>query len=536
MAAVAGWEMSRWWRARSPWPGLPALYTGDVHADDVTDLIGTHVNELLGSMASTQRARSYLAWHNYQLAAELHRRLVGDRGEHDFLVVDGLADCAARIAVALAITQHAAEQVILQAVALRDRLPQVAQRLQQGRISPERVISVIARTDLIDGADCAAEVDAQIAAELDLHDGPWSAERLRDMVDRIVYRHDPDAVRERRRRALDARDSWVQPKTDGIAQVSTSMSAENARISQANIRALAESACSADPRTIGQRRSDAAFALMSQTRFECLCGDESCPAEIPEPGVVAAQTKIVIHVVAEEKTVTGEADSAGFVAGHGVISGDHVRDLAARPDAVIKPLVPPDTPQNPDGTYTLSAHQPADPYRPSAALDTYIRVRDGHSVIPGNATSSFDGDVDHVVEYDHADPAAGGQTCPENLNVKDRFFHILKTFGSWVDDQYRDRRGRLRQEFITPEGLVIPGEPENLEVLFPGLRRIRFTSADTPQQRRGSPGAPPPDPRPPSRRRTRLAAKYARREQERERNRRRREREERERDSRDDVD
>ncbi|WP_262365636.1 13E12 repeat family protein [Gordonia sp. OPL2] len=529
MSAVAGWEMSRWWRARSPWPDLPAFYTGDVHADDVTDLIGTHVNELVGSMASTQRARSYLAWHNYQLAAELHRRLVGDRDVHDVLLVDGFADCAARVSVALAITQHAAEQVIVQAVALRDRLPQVSERLREGRISPERVIAVIARTDLIDGADCAAEVDAQIAAELDVHDGPWSAERLRDMVDRIVYRHDPDAVRERRRRALDGRDAWVEAKADGVAKVAATMSAENARISRDSIVALAVTACGEDPRTIAQRRSDAAFALMSHTRFECLCGRDDCPAEIAEPGSGAA-SRIVIHVVADENTIAGQADNAGFVAGHGVISGEHVRDLAARPDAVVTPIVPPGTPRNPDGTWTVPAHQPADPYRPSAALDTYIRVRDGHSVVPGNATSAFVGDVDHVVEYHHADPSAGGQTVPENLNVKDRFFHILKTFGSWVDDQYRDRRGRLRQEFITPEGLVIPGDPDNLEVLFPGLRRIRFA----PPPRAAGAADPraddlaPDDQAPPTRPRSRLAAKYARRQQERERNRRRREQNERE--------
>ncbi len=210
-----------------------------------------------------------------------------------------------------------------------------------------------------------------------------------------------------------------------------------------------------------------------------------------------------------------------------------MRDLAARPDAVIKPIVPPGTPQNPDGTWTLPAHQRSDPYRPSAALDTYVRVRDGHSVVPGNPTSAFLGDIDHVWEYNHVDPAAGGPTMPDNLNVKDRFFHILKTFGSWVDDQYRDRRGRLRQEFITPEGLIIAGEPENLELLFPGLRRIRFAPPQPPPPPAGTPGPTPDDPAPddptpPTRHRTRLAAKHARRQQERERNRRRREQEERE--------
>ncbi|NED64513.1 HNH endonuclease, partial [Streptomyces sp. SID10244] len=91
-------------------------------------------------------------------------------------------------------------------------------------------------------------------------------------------------------------------------------------------------------------------------------------------------------------------------------------------------------------------------------------------------TSAFDCDLDHVAEYNHTDPAVGGQTTSVNLNAKCRPGHLLKTFGDWVDDQYRDQHGRLVTEFITPEGLVIPGEAETNEDLFPGLRRIRYES------------------------------------------------------------
>ncbi|WAC56675.1 DUF222 domain-containing protein [Gordonia sp. SL306] len=512
------WSLSSWWGVASPWPDLAPLFTGDVGADEIPD---ADTNDLVGSFVALQRGQSFLAWQRYRTAAELHSRIVGNTPDpHALFLKDGFADCAARIAVALSITQQAAEKVINQALALRDRLPLIAERLRDGRISAELVATIISRTDLIDGHDHATLIDGEIAAALDLHQGAWSRERLQDMVDRIVFRHDPDAVREQRRRALDARGMWVHAGKDGTATLTATMAAENARIAAAAVKALAAAVCECDGRTRQQRASDAMFALLSGTPFECQCGTSQCGAQIPEPATIPpVDSTVVIHVVCDEATLNGTADHAGYVAGHGVVSDEHVRDLAARPDAVIKRLVPPGTPQNPDGSFTLPAHLTSDPYRPSAALDTFVRIRDGYSVIPGNTTSSFDADVDHVAEYDHHFPAFGGQTTPDNLNAKDRFGHLLKTFGNWVDDQYRDHTGRLRTELTTPEGLIISGVPEHLDILFPGLRRIRFTA---PSQ------APPlstpgPQPSPPTRSQSRVAAKHARRQQERERNRKRRE-------------
>ncbi|MGV9710826.1 DUF222 domain-containing protein [Gordonia sp. NPDC003424] len=514
-------SLADWWREASPWPDLSPRFTGFVDAED---LDAAEVNDLVGGFVSTTRGRSFLAWQDYRCAAELHHRLVGaEPREDDLFQVDGVADCAARIAIALAISQNAAEKLLHEALALRDRLPLVAQRLRNGRISAERIGKIIARTDLIDGTDCAALVDAEIAAELDAHRGGWSAHRLQLMVDRIVFRHDPQAVREARRRAKNARRFWTKPTADGMAQVAATMSAEDAQIAAAAVTALATSVCGQDPRTTGQRESDASFALLTGNPFECLCGLEECTAQIPEPGTTTPpSTAVVIHVVADASTVAGTAEHAGFLAGHGVIGDEQVRDLVARPDAVLRPLVPTGTPMNPDGSYTLLAHSAANPYRPSTALDTFVRVRDGFSVIPGDGTSAFDADLDHVAEFDHIDPAVGGQTTAENINAKGRLGHLLKTFGLWVDDQMPGPTGATVTEFTTPEGLIIPGEPETLENLLPGLRRIRFKTPPAPDDPQDH-GAPPQDSTPPARTQSRVASKHARRRHERERNRRRRE-------------
>jgi hypothetical protein len=134
-------------------------------------------------------------------------------------------------------------------------------------------------------------------------------------------------------------------------------------------------------------------------------------------------------------------------------------------------------------------------------------------VIPACRGNAFDGDCDHVHEYDHEHPDLGGQTTPDGLNAKCRGHHLQKTHSRWLDDQYRDENGRLVTIFTTPEGLNIPGPAETLEDFFGGLRRYRF--ADPP--------AAPPTPREPgvisTSKRDRLAAKYERRRRERERNR-----------------
>ena len=215
---------------------------------------------------------------------------------------------------------------------------------------------------------------------------------------------------------------------------------------------------------------------------------------------------------------SSEAVPVGFMDGYGIISAEHVRDIAARPDTATHRVVPTNTPENADGTYTLPTHG-TDPYRPSTALDEAVRCRDGYCADPGCAHSAWTADNDHVTEYDHHNPEAGGPTSYENLNTKCRYGHIQKTFGDWVDDQYRDpATGRLVTEYITPEGFVIPGDAETFEDTFPGLRRLRFTpptTGDPPPRRIKPPEANP-------RHRTRAANKHARRRAERHRNRQRR--------------
>ncbi|GAB2666337.1 HNH endonuclease signature motif containing protein [Gordonia jinhuaensis] len=524
-----------------------------------------------------RRASALMDWHRLRAMAEVFERLVAPYAGEDRRVYDAHTRAANEIAMMLGRSQAGVETELMDAAHLFAGLPQVAQCLHDGVITGGHIRTIIARTALVGGQEYAPVVDAELAEAL-RRQGSWSLQRLRDMCDRIVFRHDPAAVRERRKASEEGRRVWAENATDGTAVLHASMTAENVRIAAARVDALASSVCDGDPRRDGARRSDAVFALLSGELFECQCdrGDQ-CDATIPAPAMVqAAEAQVIIHVITEAATledpepepepeatepavgaadaeptlfegsdtgtapentgpaepVAAEPDSAeepepkpttepttkraysarhsgvGFMDGYGVISGDYVRELAQRTGAVIRPINPAGKPLRP--------HLPSDPYRPSIAMNLFIRIRDGYCTVPGCDKPAFAGDLDHVHEYDHDNPAAGGQTTAAGLATKCRMHHQMKTDGVFLDDQYIDATGKARQVFYTQNGATIHGYAESGDDLFPTLRDITFTNPEPP------PKHPPPQPNTadsPTRRRPRLADTHARRRQERERNR-----------------
>ncbi|MCZ4538521.1 HNH endonuclease, partial [Gordonia terrae] len=66
-------------------------------------------------------------------------------------------------------------------------------------------------------------LDESIADLLRSRSGSWSTSGLRDMIDRLVFGHDADAVRERRREALDKRGVWTENHGDGTGEITAVM-------------------------------------------------------------------------------------------------------------------------------------------------------------------------------------------------------------------------------------------------------------------------------------------------------------------------
>ncbi|MBY6366120.1 HNH endonuclease signature motif containing protein [Rhodococcoides corynebacterioides] len=645
-----------------PWAALDHAALG---LPATTDLPAA---EALDALVHATAGVSYLEWFKYQLAAVMHTELVMPFEDEDCREFDAFTRCAASIATTLSITQWAASTLLTDAVALRDRLPKVAVCLRDGVVTPHHIRTIVSRTELIEGQCYAALVDADIAAAL-RRPGTWSKKRVETMVDTMVHRRNPDAVRELRARVQRKRSFSVETGRDGMASVTDTRSAEDTALAAAAVQRLAGQVCPKDTRSTAARASDAHYALVTQTEFGCDCDRPITDCRYKNVDVsafAATAPRIVIHVVTDTTTLTGpvpapenervcrspqhlprsnadtsptprpeadtdadtdasteptasacstesvatesvadrrvspdglngdaevRADSAagptstesaaveqpaaepesecraditadadatgevldtetadtdtaatdttgtegdaaettgtdaeersspgceepvgldtvdgvGFLAGIGIISGAHVRGLATDPRSVIRPLG--------DGTDTpLPATQPSNPYRPSAALDAYVRARDQFCTWPGCNRPAWDADLDHITEYDHTHPDRGGQTSATGLGAKCRFHHLLKTFGDFVDDQYPDPTdpSRLIRTITIPEGRTVLGPAFTGHDTHPGLDMIVFGD--------------PPAPRPPGlteRRRPapRTEQKHARRRQERNRNR-----------------
>ncbi|MGN0100532.1 MAG: HNH endonuclease signature motif containing protein, partial [Dietzia sp.] len=95
-------------------------------------------------------------------------------------------------------------------------------------------------------------------------------------------------------------------------------------------------------------------------------------------------------------------------------------------------------------------------YRPGAELARRVRLRDGTCRHPGCTVPAEDCDLDHVVPFDHADPARGGLTVETNLMAECRRHHRFKTFSDW---RYRlEPDGTLI--ITTPDGATMITRPE----------------------------------------------------------------------------
>ncbi|MCF8607596.1 13E12 repeat family protein [Gordonia sp. HY442] len=360
----------------------------------------------------------------------------------DRRVVDVFASVSREVAIALRIAASTADRQAHLAVEAFERLPQVARLMRDGVISVAAFGEVMLQTTGVEDADMIAAVDATTAADL-REFGGVSRKDASDVARRAVAELDPDGLRARR----EARGKGVTVSTDvDGADVLIATTVQDAAVIDASIDAVADSVCADDTRTRGIRRHDAAVALLTRSEFGCSCGNPECTATA-SAGVVADRfASVVVHVVADASTLSGESEKAGWLDGFGVLDAHHVREIAARTDAVIRPL-------DIAGLADRAARA-GDPYRPTTACDTAVRAVFGTCSEPGCARPAWRCDLDHVCEFDHDRPAAGGATCVCNLNPKCRFhnrrgqIHIDDRERRHVPDHHPRRRRRtpaLRQ-------------------------------------------------------------------------------------------
>jgi hypothetical protein len=221
--------------------------------------------------------------------------------------VDPDAAVGAEIGAAQNISSGLALFQTHRAVALRDRLPQVAALFADGQINELLVRTLVSRTNLITDPDIMAKVDTELAAQAHRW-GPQSAKKTEAAIDAVVELHDAGAVR-RVRTAMRRRD--VVTSTDGeepgMASVWARLYAGDAAALGHRLDEMASAVCDDDPRTLSERRADALGALgAGASVLACACGDTNCPAT---SDASAGGRNTIVYVI----TDAGESECEALV-------------------------------------------------------------------------------------------------------------------------------------------------------------------------------------------------------------------------------
>jgi hypothetical protein len=415
---------------------------------------------LLDRICTSSRAENRAAAETLAAIGELFGYRLARCSDTEEWAVDTEDAVAAELAAALRISQGLAGSRLRYARAMRERLPAVAEVFKAGDIDFRLFAAIVYRTDLITDRDVLAAVDAQLAAQVPRWPSMTKG-RLAGHIDKIVATADADAVRRRKERQAE-REVWFADLDGGITHIEGSLLSPDAHALDKRLTALAATVCENDPRSRAQRHADALGALAAgANRLGCGCGRPDCPA-----GNRPAATPVVIHVIAEQATITGGgAAPASEVAADGLIAPELVAQLAqsARLVALVHPVD--------------AAPEPG--YVPSKALADFVRCRDLTCRWPGCDRPAYDCDVDHTIPF-----ANGGPTHASNLKCYCRTHHLVKTFWGWHDRQLPDGTVIL----TSPSGQTHVTTPGST-LLFPGLcaptGRVLTPQADPPLDRHG---------------------------------------------------
>ncbi len=435
---------------------------------------------VVAAIAEGARAEAAAAARRLAAIAELVSRRAEGPTDRAHWSCDNWDAIAAEVAAAQGISHLMASGQMYLGVALRDRLPKVAALFAEGALSARLVSAIVWHTDLIKDPDTVGLVDAALAGEA-AHYGPLSVTKTSQAIDAIVDRHDPAAVR-RARAGGRGRDVVISPADDhsGTANLWGSLFATDAAVLKRRLTQMAHQVCDGDPRTVAQRRADALGALAAGAEhLACGCGGTECPTG---SGPDARAAAVVIHVVADHAALDAAPDphTSGQRPGRPITPQTTVAELLAPDPEPDMPVLPRPPAAHLLGGATLPASMvaeligggakvqpvchpgdaPPEPgYRPSAALERFIRCRDMTCRFPGCDHPAEFADIDHTIPYPR------GLTHASNLKCLCKKHHLLKTFWTaWRDEQYPD--GTV--VWTAPSGQKYVTRPGS-RLLFPAL-------------------------------------------------------------------
>ena len=388
------------------------------------------VPALFAEMADARHAERVAVARRVLAIGELcQRRMAGMADdERAAWCFDNWAATAAEVGARLGRSREWASAQMNYGLELVDRLPRLAARFAAGEVDWQAVAAAVFRTGLVTDPQIMARIDEVLAARV-LVFNTLSRPKLAAIIDRWVMDLDPAALRAPNS-PTEGRYVEFGEARDGIVAFWGAMRAADAAVVERRLDELA-AAAPEESGTTEERRADALATLAAG-------------------GVRGtASTPVVITVVAEAGTVSGESEKPGYLPGYGPVPPAMLRQMAQ--GATLRPLTP----------GPLLGAEPR--YRPSAALATFVRCRDLHCRFPGCDKPAEVCDLDHTVAYDD-----GGPTHPSNLALLCRAHHLMKTFyggeNGWRERQFAD--GAI--EWTSPTGQTYLTRPTGA-LIFPHL-------------------------------------------------------------------
>lgn len=391
-------------------PGdVAAYYAGGQPGADaiaalaVIDARALPVSDRIDLLVALDRQAAWVAALQHQALAGLTPQAVASAPAESELErdPDWIAD---QVACALRLSSRTAADRLRVADALNVLLPGTRKLLGEGRITA-------LQATVVADAVIAGSLDAQSAAEVERRVLGRACEQtlaeLKRAVRRAVLAAAPVTAAEQRAAAMEERRVCVTPVDHGMAELWAYLPAEGAAAVMSAVNALAGVTSAGDPRSIDARRADALVDLAVGALH-----DPRLPRE--------RGTRPAVQVTVALSTLLGVDDQPGELAGHGPITAEVARRIAADPTGTWRRLV-----VDPLRDRLVDCDRRT--YRPQADLAAFVIARDQVCCFPGCNVAARRCDLDHRVPYE-----SGGATCEHNLQPLCRHHHRLKHDGGWT--------------------------------------------------------------------------------------------------------
>ncbi|TQK20094.1 uncharacterized protein DUF222 [Microbacterium sp. SLBN-154] len=405
-------------------------------------VILAEVEEAQGLLAAAEAAQTRVLAKAGAFAARLAEGSTAVVKDRDM----ALRGVAAEIAAAVRLSDRAVQRQIDSAFALVNDYPATVHCLEKGLLTRAHV-AVVEDVGRRVPFELKGEFD-QLAAEICLDETPG---RARADLEVLAERMNPRSLTERHAGAFRERKIVRYPIGDGMSElrsVHSTVLIEGIfqRITdEANaVIAARESnpgdGVTADTRSLDEVRADL-FADMLLTSTPGIGPTGDLPGGL---GAIKAKVQVVIPVMA----LMGQSDVPCDLAGVGPIDANTARLLAGNSDGTWERLL-----THPVTGLTMAVDQ----YRPTAAMDRFLKGRDKHCRWPGCRMPARKCEVDH-----NHDAALGGKTEICNLCCLCQRHHSMKQFTAW---KVRQLDGGVI-EWTSPTGRVYTDNPPGHGVHF----------------------------------------------------------------------